>query len=258
MKLLVKADDFGFTEAISHGIIKSHTHGLVQSTGIMINMPAAKHALKLIQDYPTLCLGLHVNLVIGKPVCPVEKIPSLVQSNGHFKTSVYYRDLIAQGIEPIEDIEQLKLEIEAQLQRFFRLTKKMPEYFEGHAVHSHNIDFALSEVAKKYNLVHIGRVPKWNNRIKETPIRSNSIYEFYKKDLEPQLFFTDEHSNILGKELAMVVLHPGYLDQSIYEMSSFTKVRIQDLHALTHPQTWEWIENNNIELVSHRYITESI
>ena len=44
-RCLVKADDYGFTEAISLGILKAYREGIVRSTGVMVNMPAAPAAL---------------------------------------------------------------------------------------------------------------------------------------------------------------------------------------------------------------------
>ncbi len=258
MKLLVKADDFGFTEAINHGIIKSYTHGIVRSTAIMINMPAAAQALQMIVNHPGLCLGLHVNLVIGKPISPVSLIPSMVEDNGNFKSSTYYRALIAKGEEPMPVYEEVLIEVEAQLLKFYQMRGSFPEYIEGHAVHSDNVDKALSEIAKKYDLVHVSPLPDHSNRALFVPGRLYSIYEFYKKNLSPEKFFANEFLDIQGKEFAMVVLHPGYNDYEVTQMSSFQDVRYKDLYACTHPDTHKWIADNKIELISHRALTELI
>ena len=54
VKVIVDADDFGMSEAINHGIIKSYVDGLTTSTLLMPNLPTAEHAValaKIIQDY---------------------------------------------------------------------------------------------------------------------------------------------------------------------------------------------------------------
>ena len=54
VKVIVDADDFGMSEAINHGIIKSYVDGLTTSTLLMLNLPTAEHAValaKIIQDY---------------------------------------------------------------------------------------------------------------------------------------------------------------------------------------------------------------
>ena len=55
-RCLVKADDYGFTEAISLGILKAYREGIVRSTGVMINMPAAPAALGWLREAEGLCL----------------------------------------------------------------------------------------------------------------------------------------------------------------------------------------------------------
>ena len=49
-RCLVKADDYGFTEAISLGILKAYREGIVRSTGVMVNMPAAPAALGWLRE----------------------------------------------------------------------------------------------------------------------------------------------------------------------------------------------------------------
>ena len=64
-RLLVKADDYGFTAAISLGILKAFRCGLVRSTAVMVNMPDAASSVRWLVQQPGLCVGLHVNVVIG-------------------------------------------------------------------------------------------------------------------------------------------------------------------------------------------------
>lgn len=54
VKVIVDADDFGMSEAINHGIIKSYVDGLTTSTLLMPNLPTAEHAVALAKNYPGL------------------------------------------------------------------------------------------------------------------------------------------------------------------------------------------------------------
>ncbi len=49
MKMIIRADDFGFSEAVNYGILKAFRGGLVKNIGLMSNMPYAKQALDLIE-----------------------------------------------------------------------------------------------------------------------------------------------------------------------------------------------------------------
>ena len=50
MKVIINADDFGFSESVNWGIIEGHKNGIVISTTIMVNMPAVEHALNLLKQ----------------------------------------------------------------------------------------------------------------------------------------------------------------------------------------------------------------
>ena len=49
-KLIVNADDFGYSEAVNYGIISAHRNGIVTSTTMMANMPGFDHAVNLLKE----------------------------------------------------------------------------------------------------------------------------------------------------------------------------------------------------------------
>lgn len=63
-KILLRADDLGYSEAVNYGIEKSVKEGLISSLGVMVNMPATQHGVDLIKDCP-LALGVHTNICAG-------------------------------------------------------------------------------------------------------------------------------------------------------------------------------------------------
>ena len=63
-KLIVNADDFGFSEAVNHGILKAMEDGIVTSTSIMANMPGFAHAAALYHEHPDMAVGVHLNLPV--------------------------------------------------------------------------------------------------------------------------------------------------------------------------------------------------
>ena len=80
-KLLIRADDFGFSEGVNYGIAKTVYDGLIQNVGLMPNMEAATHGVSLLRG-TKVCLGQHTNLCVGKPISDPALIPSLVEENG--------------------------------------------------------------------------------------------------------------------------------------------------------------------------------
>jgi chitin disaccharide deacetylase len=63
--VIVNADDFGFSPLVSLGIIRAHKEGIVTSTTIAANMPAAGDAVGLLADLPALGMGVHLNCTQG-------------------------------------------------------------------------------------------------------------------------------------------------------------------------------------------------
>ncbi len=76
-RLIINADDFGFTSGVNRAILEAHTRGLVTSSTLMANGPAFAEAVQLAKSVPELSVGCHVVLIDGEPVLPAEKLPSL-------------------------------------------------------------------------------------------------------------------------------------------------------------------------------------
>ena len=82
-KLIVNADDFGFSEAVNHGILKAMEDGIVTSTSIMANMPGFAHAAALYHEHPDMAVGVHLNLTCYRPLLSTHK--TLVTETGYFQ-----------------------------------------------------------------------------------------------------------------------------------------------------------------------------
>src|SRR6266576_2646393 len=74
--LVINADDLGFAPGVNRGILEAHLAGTLSSASMMVNTPAFHAAAELVQrDAPRLGVGLHLNLISGKPLALV---PSLI------------------------------------------------------------------------------------------------------------------------------------------------------------------------------------
>ncbi len=76
-RLIVNADDFGFTAGVNRGIVEAHTRGIVTSSTLMANGRAFEDAVCLAKAVPRLSVGCHVVLIDGQPVLDAERLPSL-------------------------------------------------------------------------------------------------------------------------------------------------------------------------------------
>lgn len=80
-RLIVNADDFGYTSGVNRAIVESHIHGVVTSSTLMANGGAFAEAVALAKTVPKLSVGCHVVLIDGEPLVAPEKLPSLTASH---------------------------------------------------------------------------------------------------------------------------------------------------------------------------------
>jgi chitin disaccharide deacetylase len=80
-RLIVNADDFGFTAGVNRGIIEAHTRGIVTSSTLMANGRAFEDAVRLANTVPRLSVGCHVVLIDGEPVQNAQLLPSLTAAH---------------------------------------------------------------------------------------------------------------------------------------------------------------------------------
>ncbi|MCD8027678.1 MAG: ChbG/HpnK family deacetylase [Erysipelotrichaceae bacterium] len=247
MKLITRADDLGFSEAVSLGILKAVKNGVITSVGMMPNMDSAQYGYNLIKDFD-IALGQHTNICVGKPLSDPKLIPSLVQENGEFCSS---KEIRARKEDTI-NVEECEIEIEAQLQRFIEITGQNPDYFEGHAVFSDNFFIALENVAKRHGLFFCnpGIDKQWE---KDNGIVGLGFMKLDEKGLyDPGAFMQGHLDDIKNNLCSVAIFHPGYLDQYILTHSSYTLIRPMECDFLCGNWIKEWIKENNIELVDFR------
>jgi hopanoid biosynthesis associated protein HpnK len=79
-RLIVNADDFGFTSGVNRAIIEAHTQGVVTSSTLMATGRAFEEAVSLAKGVPKLSIGCHVVLIDGEPVTDPQRIASLTRS----------------------------------------------------------------------------------------------------------------------------------------------------------------------------------
>ena len=74
-RLIVNADDFGFTRDVNAGIVEAHTKGILTATTLMANGDAFDDAVRLAGETPTLDIGVHFVLVGGRSLVSGEPLP---------------------------------------------------------------------------------------------------------------------------------------------------------------------------------------
>lgn len=250
-KIILRADDLGFSRGINYGIYDVVKAGMVRSVGVMVNMEATQHGIKLLHGIPDCCFGLHTNLCAGRPVSAPEQVPTLVDSQGMFHSSARYRNAEKEFISYAD----ARTEIDAQYRRFIELFGCQPAYFEAHAIKSKVMMQALKDYAKENNLLYHAPFEALKVGSLEIPMYlgdiMNSEYDPWEE--------LQECVNSLDEDIPkMYVFHPGYLDQPIMRMSSLTINRTKETEVLINPKTRAWLEDKKVQLCSYYTIVDEM
>ena len=110
-RLIVNADDFGFTPDVNRGILAAHRDGILTASTIMANGEAFDDAVRLARDAPLLDVGCHLVLISGRAVLPPyaplpASVPELLRALAARRIRVYdelaaqVRKILAAGMEP--------------------------------------------------------------------------------------------------------------------------------------------------------------
>jgi predicted glycoside hydrolase/deacetylase ChbG (UPF0249 family) len=222
--LIVNADDFGQSAAITRGIVRAHEQGIVTSTSLMVRCPAAAYAVECAGG---LDLGLHIDL------------GEWAYRNGEW-VAIYER-------VQMDNISAVESEIEDQLADFRRLTGKTPSHLDSHQ-HAHLHEPVLT-VARRF-AEDLG-----------VPLRglSPSIRycgEFYgqsgRGDPCPQAITVDALVKLvrdLPAGITELACHPGE-DFEHNALSAYRTERLLELETLCHRRVRDAITQEQVRLCS--------
>ena len=261
-KLIIVADDYGFSEAYNYGALKAYQEGVVTVLSLMSNMDAAEHAISLVRDMPNASIVQHTNLVQGKPVSNPDSIPSLVNEQGMFYRSYLWKSEYdtnknSRGIVS-PTYEDCKIETLAQLDRFKALTGSYPNHFEGHSVGTKAIQQAFRELSEELHIHSVGLEEIESDElypVHELAMSVPSYREILHRGVCVEDFLEDRFQLLTSPfEINALHFHPGYLDQYILDNTSLTIPRCKDLQTLCDSRVKEWLNEHEIELTDYSVI----
>ncbi|MBC1979400.1 carbohydrate deacetylase [Listeria marthii] len=245
MKLIINADDFGFTRAINYGIIDAHNLGVLTSTTLMVTMPAFEHAVELSKQTPTLGIGLHLNLTLGKPMT---NGASLVDETGEMIKPKF----ITPDYPYVE--EEVYQEFKAQYQRFVQFMKKKPSHLDSHLFSTDIYQAAINAAKRLAEEVGIPLRNHDTNGFEHVEFMWEKPLEIPYGAYENLDYIYDYASSILCYDYVEIMTHPGYLDSFILENSTFSMPRANELESLISTRMRQFINDNIVELISYHDI----
>jgi predicted glycoside hydrolase/deacetylase ChbG (UPF0249 family) len=269
-RLIINADDFGFSDGVTRGIIEAHAAGSVKSTSIMANGLDWENAVRLARATRTLGVGVHLNLVQGRPLL---RVPSLTdpRTGEFFPLGALVRRALAQRI----DAEELAAETRAQIERV-RGAGIVPTHLDSHR-HAHAIPGILATVARVTSEaeIRVMRMPREPMRINAFDVGATArktaialaLRASRSEALPPGLTTADHFRGIslqggnhfatrLGRTLdtlepgsTELMVHPGHDDEALAAQDSYTWPRKIELAVLTSSETRARLGRGDIQLI---------
>jgi len=116
-RLIINADDFGFTSGVNRAIVEAHTRGIVTSSTLMANGRAFAEAAPLAGTVPRLSIGCHVVLIDGEPVLSAEQLPSLTTRDSAPRFRDGLKTFAARALAGRIDADEVTAEATAQMRK---------------------------------------------------------------------------------------------------------------------------------------------
>ena len=146
MKMIIRADDVGFTDVCNIGTFETFDKGLSTSAEVMLESPGTVDALTRLRNYPWISVGWHAHMWCS-PVLDAAKVPSLVEHGGEFDGR--FRTDLRQA----EDInfDEAVAELTAQLERCKDVLGRYPD--TGANIHGNSVwAHAMEQVQRERNI----------------------------------------------------------------------------------------------------------
>ncbi len=153
-RVIINADDFGLIQGVNEGIIQAHKEGVLSSATLMANAPGFEHAVELARQNENLGVGVHLNILRGKPLSETRNVESLITKEGIFCPSVFrlYRKLKSRQI----DLDHVEEELRAQIEKVMN-AGIVPSHLDSEK-HSHMIEPLFTVVLKLAKDYRIGKI----------------------------------------------------------------------------------------------------
>ena len=117
-RLIINADDFGFTAGVNRATVEAHLRGIVTSSTLMATGQAFDDAVRLSKTTPRLSIGCHIVLIDGEPVLDVRQLPSLASSrSGAARFGDNLKSFIARALTGRINEDEIESETTAQIRK---------------------------------------------------------------------------------------------------------------------------------------------
>ncbi|HEX6534728.1 MAG TPA: ChbG/HpnK family deacetylase [Gemmatimonadaceae bacterium] len=270
-RLIVHADDLGLSPGVTRGILEAHAAGVVTSASAVGNAPWLDDAACAARVAPSLDVGVHLNLVQGRPL---ERVPTLVdrRTGAFLSLGALARRALAGRV----DVGEVSAECAAQIARV-RGVGIEPSHLDGHR-HAHVLPGIWPGVAEAARAarIRVVRVPverslgatwrpgagvkrlalaaAWRVASRRAPAPDHAdhfagIALMGGRRTLPRLL---RLLDALPPGTTELMVHPGRADRALAAVDPYTWQRERELEALLSAALRARLARADIELVTFR------
>ncbi len=246
MKVLIVADDFGFTNDTNRAIFEADGAGRITELSLMVDSYGTKNAIDYIKANNVQNVGLHFSLV-------------RISKEGRVLRGKDYDNILAEW-----SAERLTKAFDEEIELFEQKVGFVPKHVIGHkqiSLNSKMVRHIANYCVKNNCYARRGErtttLSHFTLKADETPKGLNigriadailgfrygspeDMYKAYKEDFESL-------GNINSVEM---FFHPGYSTDFEKELTSFTQERLYDINFLLSDQFMKLVEEKDLKLVS--------
>jgi chitin disaccharide deacetylase len=252
-RLIINADDFGFTRDVNAGIVHAHREGVLTSTTLMATGDAFDHAVRLAHEIPSLDVGVHLVLVQGHSLVtglPFPETPRQVASAVMTGRLEIYDELRAQigkvlsaGIRPTHLDSHKHTHI---VPKVFRAVVRLAQEFSIPFV---RLPLDASIPYSRFPCAVVSPLYRRTARRRQVALTDHFLGFTLTGSLDEASFKTALRNLCPGTTEFMC--HPGFLGEELRSAPTRLKEsRVRELEALTSPGIRAFIDETEVRLVT--------
>jgi predicted glycoside hydrolase/deacetylase ChbG (UPF0249 family) len=255
IRLVVRADDFGFSHASNMALQRILEEGKLTAASVIVNTGWLDETVEILKKHPHVSVGVHVCLnsewvpYRWGPVLPAKEVPTLVDEWGHFFGT--RKEMMAH--EP--NLDEVEKEIRAQVELALRKGLKV-SYMDHHmsaAVNTPQMRERFVKVAKEKGL----GISRWFGE-RQGPIvynvepekKTDFLIGELEKLKEPGLYLIVCHTVIKTPEVEVL------RDLNVTGPKNMAEHRQAECDMLCSPRLKQVIKEKGIELVGYDTLRE--
>lgn len=282
-RLIVNADDFGFTSGVNRAIIEAHTHGVVTSSTLMATGRAFEEAVSLAKGVPKLSIGCHVVLIDGEPVSDPQRISSLTRSK-EFRDGL--KSFAARALTGRMAANEITCEVAAQIQKL--QSAGIPVSHVDTHKHTHlfpqilrpllraarecgvravrnpfgpRLPFGSSRLAAKPSMwtryTELRMLQRFADKFREAVVHEGLVAPGGTLGIEVTGSLDERLFEAIAASIPdgtwELVCHPGYNDPELQAARTrLRESRANELRILTLPSARNLLAHHGIQLISYR------